>query len=777
MRVTEQSISTVSTDLPTGVRPLCGVEDRAGAFWIGTMSHGLFRFDGTTMESVETSHEQVGSLLEDREGNIWAGTFGGGLNRIQPRAIELIGTESGLPSDSVISVCEDEDGIHWSVTESGQLVRGEERSWSIVPAGEFWQGGTAMCVAADHRGTLWIGTGGQGLHQVLLRGKTSRVWRRNEGLPSNSIRALLVASDGSLWFSTNAPPRLCHLSDGVVTTLSVPSTVRNIRTIVQSTDGTIWIGTSDGQVLKVSGGLVVSDPALASAPVTSIRTLHATPDGSLWIGYAEGGMGHLKQGRYARFSATEGLIENSISQIASDRTGALWLASSREFYRIPIDEALDVAEGRKAKIHPVPYGRPEGLPHPQPHYDHAPGTSLGRDGRLLFSTSLGLLAVNPESLRGNPIPPPVVLERVLVDEQVAALRDTRFPLRDAASADAIDLRTAHPVLRLPPGHRRLSFEFAALSYTDPDLVRFRFRLDGIDDSWTEPGAERSARYSRLPAGTYTFRVIACNNTGLWNEEGTSLAIAVSPFFWQTWWFRILLLGTFTIAVVGVVRFVSFRRLRAQLYQAEQQAALHQERTRIARDIHDDIGGSLAHIKLLSEIAIQDRANPDATEAQMRKITHTTQGVLKSLDEIVWAINPRNDTLPDLISYLGQHAVEFLRAAGIACLVDLPDNPQDIPVASAVRHHVLLVVKEALTNIVRHSGARTVRLQIATDGGQLRLTIADDGSGFAHAPDNALADGIRNMRQRISSIGGTFQLESKPGSGTTIAVALPISKPA
>jgi signal transduction histidine kinase len=162
---------------------------------------------------------------------------------------------------------------------------------------------------------------------------------------------------------------------------------------------------------------------------------------------------------------------------------------------------------------------------------------------------------------------------------------------------------------------------------------------------------------------------------------------------------------------------------------------------------------------------------------MRKITHTTQGVLKSLDEIVWAINPRNDTLPDLISYLGQHAVEFLRAAGIACLVDLPDNPQDIPVASAVRHHVLLVVKEALTNIVRHSGARTVRLQIATDGGQLRLTIADDGSGFAHAPDNALADGIRNMRQRISSIGGTFQLESKPGSGTTIAVALPISKPA
>jgi signal transduction histidine kinase len=199
--------------------------------------------------------------------------------------------------------------------------------------------------------------------------------------------------------------------------------------------------------------------------------------------------------------------------------------------------------------------------------------------------------------------------------------------------------------------------------------------------------------------------------------------------------------------------------------------------RNARDIHDDIGGSLAHIKLLSEIAIHDRVDPDATEAQMRKITRTTQGVLKALDEIVWAINPRNDTLPNLISYLGQHAVEFLRAAGIACLVDLPDNPPDIPVASAVRHHVLLVVKEALTNIVRHSGARTVRLLVVTEGEQLRLTIADDGAGFAHTPDDALADGIRNMRQRITSLGGTFQLESKPDSGTTIEVELHIQKPA
>jgi signal transduction histidine kinase len=318
------------------------------------------------------------------------------------------------------------------------------------------------------------------------------------------------------------------------------------------------------------------------------------------------------------------------------------------------------------------------------------------------------------------------------------------------------------------------FEFAALTFAAPENVRFRYRLEGVDSAWSEPDAGRSAQYSRLPAGVYRFQVTACNEAGVWNETGSELFLEVNPFFWQTWWFRILLLLGFTLAVVAVVRLVSFRLLQTRLRHAEQQAALFRDRTRIARDIHDDLGGSLAHIKLLSEIASREQGLPEGSAQQVRQITQTTQQVMKSLDEIVWAINPRNDTLPHLISYLGQHSVEFLRAAGISCSVDLPETPPELVVPSDQRHHLFLAVKEALTNVVRHSGARTVTLRVQLEGSLLLLEIGDDGRGFSQVPDDALADGLRNMRQRIESLGGRFHLDSRPGEGTRLRFELQLS---
>jgi len=745
------------------------LEDGAGALWIGTMAHGLFRYDGRSVEKVETSHLNVGSLVEDREGNIWAGTFGGGLNRLRPRAMDLMGKQSGLPFESVVSLCQDADGKFCVVGTNGQVARGNRTTWSLLPAAE-----SAACVAADRQGTLWVGTRGQGLRAIGLRGGQVRTWWQRDGLQSNSIRAVLVAADDSVWFATNGLVSLGHLSQGKIRTFPVPPNVRNIRALVQDARGEIWIGTSDGQVLKVSGDKLVSDPGLARSVATSVRCLHATLDGGLVIGYAERGIGLLKDGRYARLSAAEGLIDDSIWQIASDRLGALWLAGAHGLCRVDLNNAIAVAEGREKKLRSTLYGYEQGLPNLQPHYGNAPAVCQSTDGRVLFSTSLGVLALTPQNLRGNAVLPPVMLERVKVDDHDVALRASRFPLRRTVATHLVELDSSGVTLRLPPDHRKFAIDFAALSYSAPENVRFRYRLDRFDNEWSTPGSERSATYSRLPAGNYTFRVIASNDAGVWNEQGATLAIAVSPFVWQTWWFRVGLLGAFTALVAAVVRFLSFQRLRANLRRAEQQAALYQERARIARDIHDDLGGSLAHVKLLSEIAVRDRAIAETADDPVRQITTTTQQMLKSLDETIWAINPRNDTLPNLISYLGQHAVEFLRAGGIQCQVDLPDHPPEHPVNSDVRHHLFLVVKEALTNVVRHSGARTVNLRVTIEGAVLHLVIEDDGRGIERMPDDALADGVRNMRQRITSIGGDFRIESSNGAGTRIELRVRVA---
>ena len=334
-----------------------------------------------------------------------------------------------------------------------------------------------------------------------------------------------------------------------------------------------------------------------------------------------------------------------------------------------------------------------------------------------------LAVVDPAQLREDSVPPAVVIKRVAVDGQVAAVYSDIRPVRDA-----VNLQTAEAGLRLPPGHRRLEFEFTAPSFAAPENVQFRYRLEGFDEDWIDAGSERTASYSRLPAGNYQFRVKACNGDGVWNEEGSAVGFAVTPFFWQRWWFRLGVLAAFTSAVAVTARFASLRRLRRKLLALEQEAALNRERARIAKDIHDDLGGSLTQVELLLELAMQDSSEPGKVEERVRRVSTAVRGVGEALDEIVWAVNPRNDTVPDLIDFLSQFAAEFLHTAGIRCRVDLPDDPPPQPLSPEVRHHLFLVLKEALNNIARHAGAGEVRLQITVDARSMGLVIEDDGAG-------------------------------------------------
>ncbi len=762
-------------DLPAGCRPLSLLEDRTGAVWIGTLRNGLFRLEENVLQAVKVSHLQVSALLEDRDGNIWAGTLGGGLSRLRPRAIELLSVEAGLPSTSVSSVCQDSTGRYWAATVNGHLVSGDGTTWSLQPSGAGWPG-DAVCVAADRRGRLWVGTRGQGLHEIDLRTGQTRVWQPRPESPGNSIRSLLVAADDTLWFSAgDRPGSFYHLADGKLRPISAPATARNIRSIAQDATGQIWVGTSDGQILRVAGDALVSDPGLSAAITTSVRCLHATGDGSLWIGYAERAIAHFKDGKYTLFAGKTSLVPDIISQIGSDKNGALWLAGPRGFYKLSAP-ALTALMTNSERPRPNFYGRSEGLPNLQPHYDNFPSVCLGTDGRMFFATSRGLLSLNPANLRENPIAPSVFLQSVSVDDGLVALRDHSFPLREEKSPGRAELARTGTVLRLPPDHFRLLVKFTAPSFTASESVRYRYRLAGLEESWTDAGPEGQARYSRLPAGSYRFEVIACNETGVWSQTPATMALTVAPFIWQEWWFRLATLAVFTAGVVALVRLVSFRRLQARLRQSEQMAALSKERMRIARDIHDDLGGSLAHIKLLSENAIHDSNSASSTETHLRQITRTTQQVLKSLDETIWAINPSNDTLPHLVSYVGQYAMEFLRSAGITCEVDLPENPSEMQLTPELRHHLFLTVKEALTNVVRHAQARAVRLELTVQDRILRITLADDGRGFDLQPAEPHADGLRNMRQRMAAVGGSFLIESKPGGGTRLELALALKPP-
>jgi signal transduction histidine kinase len=340
-------------------------------------------------------------------------------------------------------------------------------------------------------------------------------------------------------------------------------------------------------------------------------------------------------------------------------------------------------------------------------------------------------------------------------------------------------------VRIPPGQNRLEFQYTGLSLVVPEKVRFKYRLDGLDHEWVSAGTKRSASYSYLPPGDYTFRVLACNNDDVWNEAGAQLALIVLPHFWQTWWFRVLAGLCIAAAGGGGALIEMQRRMRRKLGILERQRAVERERIRIARDIHDDLGASLTHITMLSQSALTEEDPPDAT-SDLGQIYQAARDLTHALDEIVWAVNPKHDTLDSLATYLGTFAQDFLEAARIRCRIEVPTHLPPWPLTAEARHNLFLAFKEALNNAIKHSGSAEVRISLAIEHGGFGLQIEDNGRGFSietvestqsSNPDQpASCYGLRNMRQRLMEIGGSCDIRSAPGEGTTIRLFLPNPAP-
>ena len=744
------------------------IEDHEGAVWIGTSYSGLYRHDHSGFETIPTTHQGILSLLEDRTGNIWAGTFGGGLDRIRPRSITLEGVETGLPLASVQSICEDTNGVIWAVTQNGVLVRKTGKRWEVVPVNDQWPG-DATCIASDPQGALWIGTRLHGL--FCWRDGRFVTWSNAGQLQGKPIHTLLASKNGDLWIGQETPAIL-RLHAGRIQTFDVPPNSRTIRAMAEDAAGNIWAGTSKGVLLRVTGDKVEEVTPRPLQQLASIRCLYATPDGALWIGYAGWGLGYMKGGNYAEINASQGFYDDYISHIVADGRGWLWFGANRGIFKVRVQDLEDFLAGRASRVRSVHYGRGDGLPSLQGTFGDAPDVLRSRDGRLWIPMRTALVVVNAKKLEQNSEPPPALLTRILVDDRVVARYGGILPKNANPGDDTVDITSANGKLHIPPRHRRIEFEFAVLSFNAPENVQFRYRLKGFEDDWVAADTRPSASYQRLSSGDYTFEVMACNNDGEWSKTGAQLSLVVAPFFWQTWWFRLTVLAAFTFGVIAIVRYVSFRRLQKQLRVLEAQAALQKERARIAKDIHDDLGANLTQIAFLGELAHQDRGAPEQVAARIGKISTNARLAIKSLDEIVWAVNPRNDTLAHLIDYAGQFAVDYLRLAGIRCRLDFPEQIPLHELSTDLRHNLFLVIKEALHNVVKHAGATELWLRASVTDRALDICLEDNGRGFENAPDDALADGLRNMRQRMADIGGEIQLESRSGKGAKVSLHLP-----
>ena len=761
--------------LPAEVLPRVLFEDHSGALWIGTSTEGLFHFKDGMVSRVATSHPAIDCFNQDAEGNLWVGTNGGGLNQVRASVMSLIGREKGLAAESVRSTCEDSSGRLWAVMQAGGLSCGRDGRLKSATTELGWFGGEATCVAADRSKGVWVGTREQGLR--YLDDGIVHEWRRSDGLASDTIRSILCSSNGVVWVATDAPARLQCIRDGKISEVKTPDGIRPIRAMAETTDGTIWIGTAEGLILKVRDAELVPEPALSDQKSTSVRSLCTTDDGALWIGYAGFGVGRLKNGKFARITTNDGLLDDYVSQIIVDAKGGFWMAGNRGLSQVRMSDLVDVIEGRRARLRYRLFGRNEGCPNLQPNYDNFPSVCQTRDGRLLFSMRSGLLEVEPSKILRNPKPPPVVIERVAVNDRLVKSSIVRLPYQMDGVGDVVKGRRAGEVLKFPPDHRKIEFDFTALSFASPEDVHFRYQLSDIDKDWIDAGVARNVVYPQLAAGNYRFHVIACNSNGVWNETGASFAFVVTPFFWQTWWFRAAVLIALVSGLIASMRYLFFRRLRKRVRQLKDEAALHRERARIARDMHDEVGAKLTRLSLLTEMASDRPDLPLAGKSDMKEISETARETILAFDEVLWAVNPRNDTLSDLINYVCRHAEDFFDGSSVQCVFDLPPIIPQAMLPTEIRHQAFLAAKEALNNVLKHSHADEVVIKLVLHAAAFELVFHDNGAGFDPGVPSKRArggSGLENMQERIRGLGGRFECDIQAGQGTRICFFIPVS---
>jgi signal transduction histidine kinase/ligand-binding sensor domain-containing protein len=490
-------------------------EDHSGALWIGTGGGGLDRLQNGRFSSLTKkdglSGDDVLAIREDREGSLWVGIAGAGLNRLRDTAFTAYTSREGLSSDVVTPIFEDHAGNIWIGTAGG-LNRFSGGRFLTYTTQDGLSHNLVFSICEDREGNLWIGTR-SGLDR--FRDSKFRVYTTKDGLPSNIVMAAYADRQGTVWIGTRGG--LSRFGNGKFITYTTKDGLSNdhVLSIAEDRQGALWIGTDGGGLNRYKDGKFTAYTSRDGLSNNVVWTLYEDLEGTLWIGTNGGGLNRLKDGRFTKYGSQDGLFDDTVFRILEDGHGNLWMSSNKGISQVSKRQLQEFAEGRTQSIKSRSYGTSDGMKSRECNGGFQPAGWKTRDGRLWFPTEMGFVVVDPEKLRSNSLPPPVEIERVIVDNK-------SFSPRSTAQAR--------------PGRGELEFQFTAPTFVAPDRIQFRYQLEGFDKKWIDAGARRAAYYTNMPPGEYTFRVIAANSDDVWNDVGASVSLTLQPHLYQTYYF-------------------------------------------------------------------------------------------------------------------------------------------------------------------------------------------------------------------------------------------------
>lgn len=742
------------------------LRDRNGGLWIGTHESGLLHLHQGRTDVFSTSDglsgEVILGILEDREGNIWVGT-NGGLDRFRDSAAVTFNVKQGLSNAAVVTALADKDGSVWLATIDG-LNRWDHGQIMIPPTGTAKRdgklnGNNPTSLFQDDRGRIWVSTFRE--FGYLEDGRFTTI----KGIPEGNKPSIAQDTAGNVWVIDSYVGLFQISPQNEVREIPWADLGHKDDASVLAADrrqGGLWIGFSQGGIAYFSDGQVRATYTTTDGlGAGRVRDLQFGDDGALWVS-TERGLSQLKNNRIATMTSKNGLPCDAVQWAMEEDDRSLWLYMACGLVRIARSE-LDawVADPNRA-IQATVFDSSDGVRSTLLIGVSHPQVARTPDGRLWFVTGDGVSVIDTLHLHRSELPPPVHIEQIIADRKTY----------DASS-------DANGRLRMPPLIRDLEIDYTALSLAAPEKVRFRVQLEGWDRDWKDAGNERKAFYSNLPPRNYRFRVIACNNSGVWNEKGAFLDFSVAPAYYQTNWFRVSCVAAFLL-VLWTLYQLRLRQLAHQ-FNLTLEAQVN-ERTRIARDLHDTLLQSFHGLLFRIQAArnMLPRRPEEAMETLDGVIGKAEQAITEGRDAIqdLRAEPVAEGDLEHLLTATGQELAGSQDANPHSAIFRVTVEGTEQTLAPILQDEIYRIAREVLRNAFQHASARHIEAEIRYDNRQFRLRVRDDGKGIDLKILNQGRRtghwGLPGIRERAKQIGARLEFWSEAGAGTEVELTVPAS---